>query len=198
MASNIKGVSILRACILLPWILPEVVTGYTWQWILQGEYGIVTSNLIKLGIISSDFSFFENGAAAMFAVILANVWRGFPFIAILMFAKLKTLPNELVEAARIDGASPVQIFIRVTISWLMPIIQRAGILAFIYTFNAFSIIYAMTGGGPIGATETLSVAIQRIAFRDYNFGGASAFGVIILIITLIIYSGASRIKTEES
>lgn len=185
MNSNIKFVNVLKAAILLPWVLPEVVTGYAWQWMFSGDFGIITHYLIKLHIIDDSFSFFTTTSAAMTAVIIANVWRSFPFIAVMLYAKLKTLPAEMVEAAKIDGAGSIQIFTHVTISWLMPIAARVMALAFIWTSNAFSIIFTMTAGGPAGGTETLSVLMQRIAMRDYNFPIATALGVIVFIITAL-------------
>ena len=138
-----------------------------------------------MNIIHDSFSFFTTASAAMTAVIIANVWRSFPFIAVMLYAKLKTLPMELVEAAKMDGANSFQIFINVTVSWLMPIVARVMALAFIWTFNGFSIIFAMTAGGPAGGTETIAVLMQRIAMRDFNFPIATALGAIVFVMTAL-------------
>jgi multiple sugar transport system permease protein len=186
MNSDIRGINILRALILLPWILPEVVTGYTFQWMLSGDYGIIWTYLVRSGIVSPDFTFFADARGAMFAVILGNTWRGFDFVAVMTYAKLRTLPTEQVEAALIEGANVVQRFIHITIPWVFPVLQRCAFLIFVWTFNAFSIIHAMTRGGPGNATETFPVMIQRIAFRVFDFGRATTLGTVSALIIILI------------
>jgi multiple sugar transport system permease protein len=180
------GKGLLQACLLIPWVLPEIVTGYTWKWMLTSDYGIVNTTLDQLGLLSADFSWFSNGTMALIAVIIANVWRAFPFMTLMFYAKLKTMPNERIEAARIDGASSLQIFWHITLNFLRPIIERCSLLAFIWTFGSFSIIYTLTGGGPIGKTETFPYIIQKTAFTEFAFGKASAISIIMFIIILIV------------
>ena len=144
MASDLKGMGFLKGVILLPWILPESVTGYTWKWMFTGDYGIVPKILVDLGCVSPDYSFLSDSRGAMFVVIIANVWRAFPFVAVMLYAKLKTMPKEILEAAELDGANAVQTFFQIKISWLMPIIRKTMMLVFIWTFNAFAIIFTIT------------------------------------------------------
>jgi multiple sugar transport system permease protein len=186
MNSQIRGINILRALILLPWIMPEVVTGYNFQWMFSGDYGIVWTYLVKWGIISKDFTFFTSAAGAMFAVILANVWRGFPFVAVMAYTKLKTIPTEQIEAALIEGANPLQRFANITIPWIVPILKRCAFLVFVWNFNSFSIIYSMTKGGPGATTETFPVMIQRIAFRMLDFRQAATLGTFSALIVIIV------------
>ncbi|MDR1288329.1 MAG: sugar ABC transporter permease [Treponema sp.] len=186
MNSRIRGISILRALILLPWIMPEVVTGYNFQWMFSGDYGIVWTYLVKWGTISKDFTFFTSPAGALFAVILANVWRGFPFVAVMSYAKLKTIPAEQIEAAIIEGTNPLQRFVYITIPWLFPILKRCAFLVFVWNFNSFSIIYTMTKGGPGATTETFPVMIQRIAFRMLDFRQATTLGTFSALIVVVV------------
>jgi multiple sugar transport system permease protein len=198
MNSQIRGISILRALVLLPWILPEVVTGYNFQWMFLGDYGIVWTYLVKWGIISKEFSFFSSPSGALFAVILANVWRGFPFVGVMAYAKLKTIPTEQIEAALIEGTNAVQRFIHITIPWIFPVLKRCAFLVFVWNFNSFSIIYTMTKGGPGATTETFPVMIQRIAFRMLDFRQATTLGtfsaliVIVVIVSVIIIGTIAR------
>ncbi len=188
MNSRIPGIGLLQALVLLPWIMPEVVTGYNFQWMLTGEYGIVWHYLVKWGIISKDFSFFISPSGARFAVILAYVWRAFPFVAVMTYAKLKTIPTEQVEASLIEGAGPIQRFIHITVPWIIPVLKRCAFLVFIWTFNSFTTIYTMTKGGPGITTETFSVMIQRVAFRMLDFRQATTLGVLsaLIVITVLV------------
>jgi multiple sugar transport system permease protein len=138
----------------------------------------------------------------MFAVILGNTWRGFDFVAVMTYAKLKTLPTEQVEVALIEGANPVQRFIHVTIPWIFPVLKRCAFLIFVWTFNAFSIIHAMTKGGPGNSTETFPVMIQRIAFRVLDFGRATTLGtisaLIIIIVLVLVFIISGIVKRRRS
>jgi len=185
---SFRGKNILKACILIPWVLPETVSGYTWRWMLSSEYGIINIFLEHLGLLPIGFSWFKTGAAAMTAVIVANVWRGFPFMAVMLYAKLKTHPKERIEAARIDGANGLQVFRHLILPYLSGTIKACTLLAFIWTFNAFGIIYSMTKGGPISKTETFPFIVQKTAFKFYEFSQASTMSIIMfLIMAAVIY-----------
>lgn len=185
------GKNLLKSLLLISWILPEVVTGYAWKWMLMSDFGIVNAALEKIGLVGPDFSWFRTGSMAMLAAILANVWRSFPYMTLMLYAKLKTLPGELREAAEIDGATRPQQFAYITLPHLKPVLQRCTLLAFIWTFNAFSIIYTLTAGGPVGKTETFGLIIQRIAFSNYRFGEASALSMVMLFILMLVIGGGS-------
>jgi multiple sugar transport system permease protein len=178
---DIKGKSLIKAVILMPWVLPEVVTGYVMKWMFLSGQGIVWTFLERIGMISKDTALLSVPATAMFLVILANSWRAAPFVAIMVYGKLRTLPDSQIEAAKIDGASALQSFFYITIPWIWPIAKRCGLLLFIWSFNAYGIIYSMTNGGPANATMTLPIALRNMAFAQYQFGKGSAYGVIILI-----------------
>ncbi|GMQ59891.1 sugar ABC transporter permease [Vallitalea sediminicola] len=187
--TNIKGTTIIKGSILIPWVLPEIVTGYCWKWMLSSDYGIINNILEKLNLISADFSWFRSGATAMGVAVLANVWRAFPFMALMFYAKLKTLSREQLEAAKIDGAGTIQTFVHITLPYLKNSIQTVCLLAFIWTFNSFGIIFSLTGGGPINKTETFPFIVQKTAFQYYEFGEASTMSIIMfLIMTLVLLS----------
>lgn len=189
--TDLKGKVILQSVLLIPWVIPETVTGYTWKWMMASDYGILNKILIGLNIIGDDFSWFRNGNMAMLAVILANVWRAFPFMAIMVFAKKKTMPADWVEAARIDGANEFQILRYITFDYIKPVVMRVATLIFIWSYNAFGIIYTMTDGGPLGATTIFPVYIQKKAFSSYDFGITAAMSVLMMVCMVILLGAGS-------
>lgn len=189
--TGLKGKILLQSVLLIPWVIPETVTGYTWKWMMASNYGILNQILLDLHIIGPDFSWFKTGTMAMVAVILANVWRSFPFMAIMVFAKKKTMPVDWVEAAKIDGANSWQILRYITLSYIKPVVLRVATLIFIWSYNAFGIIYTMTDGGPLGATTIFPVYIQKKAFNSYDFGMTAAMSVLMMICMFLILGAGS-------
>ena len=185
MSFDIKGNSVIKALILLPWILPESVTAYVWQWVFTADSGIIHTAMVNIGLITADTSFFADGNLAMWMIITSNAWRTAPFVAIMLYAKLKSIPNDQIEAAKIDGANAWNCFLHITIPWLMPIIKRCCMLLFVWSFNSFTIIFIMTYGGPAGATTTLPFLIRQTAIKDFNFGKAMALAILVLLIICI-------------
>lgn len=187
--SDLKGKVILQTVLLIPWVIPETVTGYTWKWMMASDYGILNRILMQLHIIDANFSWFRDGDMAMLAVILANVWRAFPFMSVMVYAKKKSMPLDWEEAALVDGANKFQIFRYITIPYIMPVVARVATLIFIWSYNAFGIIYTMTDGGPLGATTIFPVYIQKKAFANYDFGITSAMSVLMMVSMIVILFG---------
>ncbi len=203
--TQFKGKIILKSCILIPWVLPEIVTGYTWKWMLMGDFGIINYILSWFGIIPLSFSWFRSGDTAMLAVVMANVWRSIPFVAVMVYAKLKTLPLDMVDAARIDGADGMRLNYYIVFPYIGPVLKRVITLAFVWTFNAFSIIASMTGGGPVYKTEIMPLIVQRTAFSKFEFSTASAMSIVmslILLAFMLVFTVAKRLimrkKDEEA
>ena len=187
----------LRSLMLLPWAVPGVIVSITFLWMLDASYGVVNSILRRLGLLSTDLAWFVDADTAMFAVIVPTVWKSFPFFAITLLAALQAVPQTLYEAARVDGASAWQQFRFVT--W--PGIRRPALLAVLlnalWTFREFDIIYASTGGGPAGATETLGILVYREAFGSFRFGTAAALGVLMLATAgVVVLLSMRRLKDE--
>lgn len=202
-SKKIKCAFLLEIILLLPWILPEAITGYTWKLLLNYESGIYYKLLAMLHIIPQKYDIFAHSFTALFACVLANVWRSFPLIGLTALAKLRTLPSEWKEAAELDGAKRFQIFRYIELPYLKPVLVSTGTLCFIWTFNAYGIISVMTNGGPAKATQVASILMQKEAFQYFNFAKASTYAVLILIILLIIVFGLrglaklDRRKIEE-
>ncbi len=177
--------NLFRGLLLTPWVVPTVVSALLWKWIFNQQYGIFNYILNSLGIIPNFIAWIGNPSTALFSVILANIWKGFPFHMIVLLAALQTIPTDIVEAAIIDGASAMQRFRYVTLPYLRYIIMIDLLISIIWTFQSFTTIWTMTEGGPITVTTTLAISIYRTAFQAFDMGMGAAIGTIWLVVMLI-------------
>ena len=180
------GRQVIKATMLIPWILPQVVTGFTFNLMMAQEIGILTRFLFLLGLVPADFSWFIDPKLAAAAVVVANSWRGFPFVALMLFAKMQSIPSSLMEAAQIDGANSIQVFRHIIINYIKPVVATCLALTFIWSFNAFDIIKVMTGGGPLEGTSTLALRLQREAFDFMQISRACTMAVCTFVLLLAI------------
>jgi multiple sugar transport system permease protein len=180
-----RGRAHMRTWVILPWIIPTVVVVIIWRWLLSGGFGVGNYLLLKTGIISKMLSFFGDPQVAMYAVIIINSWRWFPFFAIIILAGLQRIPRNEYEAARVDGASAFQQFRCITFPYLAPILILMGLLGVLWSVNVFDVIWLSTQGGPGTATETLSVLIYDVGFKRLAIGKSSAIAVLFFLIMLI-------------
>lgn len=188
-SKKIKCAFLLEVVLLLPWILPEAITGYTWKLLLNYESGIYYKLLLALHIIPEKYDIFAHSFSAMMACVCANVWRSFPLIGLTTLAKLRTLPMDWIEAAQLDGANRFQIFWNIEMPYICPVLFSTGTLCFIWTFNAYGIISVMTNGGPAKATQVVSILMQKQAFQYFDYSIASTYAVLILLILLFVVFG---------
>lgn len=202
LASRFKWSNLLNAFVLIPWILPSVITGYIFSLMFSEDAGVFTWILKSLHIVDPTFSWFRTGNTAMAAAIIANVWRAFPFFTLMLYAKISSLPTDYVEAAYLEGASGTQRFLYITLPFITPVLIACTYLCFIWTFNAYDILKIMTNGGPAELTTTMSIMVQREAFHHYNLSVASAMSIIMFLLMLsiillarIIYSLIKRATT---
>lgn len=186
-----KGRSIVRTITLMPWALPTALMGIAWAWIFNDQYGVINDILRRLGLIESGISWLGNPVMAMVAVVSADVWKTTPFIALLLLAGLQSISNDLYEAHSLDGASAWQSFRRITIPLLMPQIIIALLFRFAQAFAIFDLIQVMTGGGPAGATETVSVYIYSTVMRYLDFG----YGAALVVVTFLLLVAAVAIAS---
>jgi multiple sugar transport system permease protein len=191
-----RGRGIVRTITLIPWALPTAVMGVAWAWIFNDQYGVVNDILRRLGLIETGISWLGNPTLAMIAVILADVWKTTPFIALLLLAGLQSIPGDLYEAHSLDGATPIQSFWKITVPLLMPQIIVSLLFRFAQAFAIFDLIQVMTGGGPGGATETVSIYIYSTVMRYLDFGYGSALIVVTFLILVIAVAIASFLLTR--
>lgn len=184
-----RGRSLVRTIAILPWALPTALIGTTWAWIFNAEFGVWNDILMRLNIIpeGQGINWLGDPTLAMMSVIAADVWKTTPFISILLLAGLQSISSDLYEAHAIDGATPWQSFRKITLPLLMPQILIAALFRFAQAFGIFDLIAVMTGGGPAGATETVSIYVYATIMRYLDFGyGASLVVVTFLVLVLVV------------
>jgi multiple sugar transport system permease protein/N,N'-diacetylchitobiose transport system permease protein len=179
-----RGRAILRSIVILPWALPTIVNGMMWRWIYNPEYGALNALLTQLHLISQYRSWLGKPFLALNMVIVADVWKTTPLAAFLLLAGLSTIPHELYEAARVDGAGAVRSFFSVTLPLLVPTILIVLVVRTIEAFKVFDIIYVMTRGGPANGTQTIAVYayIQAFSNQLFGYGGALAYVIAMFIL----------------
>ncbi|MBP1971547.1 putative chitobiose transport system permease protein [Virgibacillus natechei] len=182
---NIKGISFFRSAFFIPVVTSLVVAGIAWDWVYK-EHGLLNYALEVVGIITEPIGWLTSTSTALFAVMVVTVWKGLGYYMIIYLAGLQSIPSDLYEAAKIDGANWWQQVTRITIPMLMPFVLVVSIMSSISAMKVFEEIYVMTGGGPLHSSETLVFYIYTEAFSNLNMGYASAAGVILFIFTLIL------------
>jgi multiple sugar transport system permease protein len=180
------GRSFARVLVALPWAVPEVVAVVTWAWIMDASFGVLNWALIKTGLSGGTFSWFSQPNTAFSAITMVMVWKGYPFVSILLLAGLQAIPDEYYQAAKVDGANVWQRFVWITIPCLAPVLGVTTIITVLWIFRDFTIIYVLTGGGPVGSTETLAIMTYDEAFNFFRMGYASAIGVVTLLLCALI------------
>jgi len=192
----IKGRAIFRTMILIPWVLSQTVVALLWKWLLDPYYGPVNYILQSLGI--GKVGFLSSPSLALPTLILINVWMSYPLGVVLILAALQTVPGELIDAAKIDGASTWLVYRHVKWVYIKHTVLVVLILQTLLYFNMVTLIYVSTGGGPLGATETVSVHLFKSAFENWRIGYASSIGVIMLAFNLLFSLLYVRALREES
>ena len=183
-----RGRTLARILLLLPWMMAYVVGAITWKWCLNGMYGIFNEILVRLGFLTKYFAWLGDPLTAMPMVVVANIWKQYPYVMLMLLAGLQAVSREQYESAAIDGAGPWRSFWSITVPNMRIIIMITTTLDFIWSFKQFDLIYVMTGGGPGDATEVLSTLIYKSFFNAFDFGYASSSAVLLLLIVLVIIS----------
>lgn len=178
-----KYIGIFRTMITVPWVISQAVTAMLWAWLLDVKFGPINYLLETIGL--EPIRFLSDPQLAMNTVIMANVWRSYPFAVILILAALQSVPNELYESAKVDGASRSSRLIFITIPLISGTLFVAMVMLTIEYFNMVTLIYVMTGGGPIGATEVLSVHAFKEGFWHWRLHYAAAYAVVILVMNIL-------------
>jgi len=194
---GLRGRRFFRILFMIPWTISFVVTSEMWRWILNTDSGILNALLREVGLINQDFSWLGSATLAMPAAMAVNVWRGYPFAMVMLYAGLQLIPLDQLEAARVDGVSRAQEFFYVVLPNLRPVLFVVTVLDFIWVFIQFDLIQVLTVGGPGRTTELLSNLIYRQAYEYYDFGMASAIAVLMLLVTLAFSVAYVRLSSAE-
>lgn len=189
----------VRAIAFVPWAISGVLASVMWSLMYNEHMGVLNDLLMKFGLINEPMAFLASTSTAFGAVVIGELWRGIPFFAITLLAGLQSIPNELYEAARVDGANRWKSFIYVTLPQLKNTIVLTTLLRVVWEFNNVDLLFNLTGGGPAHSTTTLTMYIADLAVHGSNFGYGSALTVVafcILLIFAILYLKLSRYEKE--
>ena len=197
--AHLPGRGLLRAAVLIPWAIPTVVSAKMWGWMLHDLYGVVNALLLTIGLINQPLAWLANPQLSMAAVIAVDVWKATPFMALLILAALQVLPQEIYEAARIDGVNPLKIFFRITLPLIRPALVVAIVFRSLDALRVFDVIYVLTGNNENTATMSVYARQQLVDFQDVGYGSAAATSLFLIVamVTVIIIS-AGRVNVGAS
>lgn len=181
-----RGKGVYRTLLIIPWAFPSIVIALSWKWILNGVYGFVPNLLVKLGICETIPQFFSSAGMVFGTLVFINIWFGAPLIMVNVLSALQTVPKDQYEAAQIDGASPWQSFIHITLPHIRVVVGLLVVLRTIWVFNNFDTIYLITGGGPANLTMTVPIYAYNVGWGLKQLGVSSAVTVLLLIFLLLI------------
>lgn len=182
---SFPGRAIARALVIIPWAVPEVVACLVWILMYDKDFGIINYLFTNLGILSQPLGFLTDTTIALPAAMAVNIWKGFPFVAIMLLAGLQSIPGELYEAATVDGANSFQQFRAITMPGLKGLSVITFLLLIIWTIKDFGIAFLLARGGPSRATEILTIYIYQTAFSNFHFGKAAAAGMFMLAFSIV-------------
>ena len=177
-----KGRGLYQSIVFLPWAFSGFVVGLIFRWSFNGEYGVVNNLLMKLGIIDNNIAWLGTPGYSLAVVIIAMIWMGIPFFAIMILAALQSIPADVYEAADVDGCGTVRQFFQITLPYIKPTLITTVLLRTIWIFNSLDLVEIITDGGPANSSQTLPAYMYSKAFGSYDFGFAAALGVMLMII----------------
>lgn len=194
---KLPGRNIYRALLILPWAVPQYISALTWRGMFNVEFGAINQLLAKVGI--EPIGWFASEGAAFSAAVITNIWLGFPFVMVIALGGLQSIPQELYEAARIDGAGAGRRFFNITLPMLKPVLMPALVLGTIWTFNNLNVIWLVTDQGlPADKSHILVTYVYKAAFFYYRYGYAAAFSVFIFLVLVVIVRGYDRVSKQEA
>lgn len=198
----VPGVGLCRALIVVPWVVPIVVAGLDWSWMLDPSYGVLNTWAVRLGILSHPVDWLGRIDLALPTITVVNIWRSFPFWTVSLLAAMQAIPTEVREAAVLDGAGRWARFRYVTLPYLRPVTLTLVVLHVIWTAINFDFIWVMTEGGPLNASETLPILLYRYAMQDFDVGAASALAVTMLSAIaagfIVVHYASARARQREA
>jgi trehalose/maltose transport system permease protein len=198
--AEFRGRGLVRAAILIPWAIPTIVSAKMWSWMLNDQFGIVNDMLLRIGAIEQKIAWTASDATSMYAVLLVDVWKTTPFMALLCLAGLQMIPRDIYEAARIDGVHPLKVFFRITLPLIRPALMVAIIFRSLDALRIFDLVYVLTPNSR--ATKTMSVISREnlIDFDKFAYGSAQStllFAIIAIIVAAYIWLGKVNLTGES-
>jgi multiple sugar transport system permease protein len=189
----LRARNVVRTLLLIPWTLPTAIVGVLWAWILNDQFGILNHLLAQTGLIDSPVAWLAQPSTALVSIIAADVWKTIPFVFLILLAGIQSIPHELYEAIAIDGGGAWAAFRYVTWPHLLPFAFIALIFRIIHAFAIFDLVYVLTGGGPGGATETVSVYAYQTTMRYLDFSYGSAIVIALVLVLALVALALARV-----
>ena len=197
--SKIRGARFLRSIMMIPWVVPTVITGLLWMWIFANPYGLLQYLVgVFTGGHVTNFSILSNTDTALWGVIIAALWKQIPLMALLLLAGMQNVPDDIIEAAKIDGAGYVQRLIYIVLPYMKSVISVSVSMCIIENFKQYPLFATLTNGGPTGATTTLAVLSYDEAFVNYNYGSGAAVTTVWLLLMIIVVFVFRRIFRTDN
>ena len=195
------GRTIARSLIIVPWLLPLIVTGVIFRFLFQSEGGAINQLLVAVGLSHHPIQWLNDPHIALWTILIANIWLGVPFFTLLLYSALQDVPVEVKEAATIDGAGPWQRLRLVIVPIILPVIEVTLLLGFVFTVKVFDLVFGLTGGGPANATQLITTWSYNLSFQQFSFGQGAALNNVLLALALIcspLYLWLSRDSLRRS
>lgn len=197
--AEFKGRGLVRAAILIPWAIPTIVSAKMWAWMLNDQFGIINDIMLSLGLIDQKIAWTASADTAMYAVLMVDIWKTTPFMALLILAGLQMVPRDIYEAAKLDGINPVKVFFKITLPLIRPALAVAIIFRMLDALRIFDLVYVLTPNS--AATKTMSVISREnmIDFDKFAYGAAQStllFAIIAIFVSLYIWLGKVDLSGE--
>jgi len=195
------GRTLARSLIIVPWLLPLIVTGVIFRFLFQAEGGAINQVLTSLGLVDSPVQWLNDPHLAFWTILVANIWLGVPFFTLLLYSALQDVPAEIKEAAVIDGAGAWQRLRLLIVPIILPVIEVTLLLGFVFTVKVFDLVIGLTGGGPANSTQLITTWSYNLSFQVFNFGQGAALNNVLLALALIcspLYLWLSRGSLKQS
>ena len=196
--TNIRFSRFIRSIMMIPWVVPTLISGLVWLWMFQPQYGLVK---YFVGILSggkiTDFAILNSPTTAMLGVSVAALWKQIPLATLLLLAGLANVPEDMLEAAKIDGANEAQRFFKITLPYMKSVIKVTVSMSIIENFKQFPLFWTMTGGGPNNSTTTMAILSYREAFVSNNFGSGAAVTTVWMLMMIAVVFVYNRIFRKE-
>lgn len=190
----IKGRGLFRCLVIIPWVVPQALAATMWRWVLNAQFGFLNTLLTSIGLISSNISFLSENTA-LWTVIVVRIWQGTPFMIMSMLSALQTVPEDIHEAASLDGVNGLQRFRYITFPYIRSVLLTTTIIVTAWTIQIFDSVYVLTAGGPARSTQLVALEIYSKAFTQDDLGTACAIALCILVVIVIL--SLFKTKIEE-
>ena len=199
--AEFKGRGLVRAAILIPWAIPTIVSAKMWAWMLNDQFGIINDMMVRIGILEQGIAWTARADTAMFAVLIVDIWKTTPFMALLCLAGLQMIPRDVYEAAKVDGVHPVKVFFKITLPLVRPALMVAVIFRLLDALRIFDLIYVLTPNS--STTKTMSIISREnmIDFNNFAYGSAQStllFAIIAIFVALYIWLGKVDLSGDRS